>query len=844
MEDLQGPRFTSSKCPPAAGLENTCQVPFGFCWTPLAENTDTGTQTNASDHTRITSSPTADQHLLLCLSCLAHFNLYTSVEEKPDGSQEWHCLWCGAENVWPTRNNTATGTNTENQPDEQDRLLQAYQTQSILQIEQPLSAAAALEHDTSNWILVLDEHLPVAQVQAIGHTVSDMLLQNFQQQCIHLGLIVMGRYTTLYQLRKTKEQGLVSAHVVPSDSDFVIAHEQDNEGEDGEQQPQEEEEEADTVYYQTMKSPEDVQVFWECLAAHYKFALPLDNKQERSENTKSSSSSSSSHRLQLLKERKLARQQREKESSNTFNDSSQPVTATVEPLTAWSDAATATPTTAGIFSGTSSLQHRATGHALHCAVELATRQPSARAARILLVTNGCPNFGPGSVVVPDENGGTALGRTHSTRNNHNHVDPRQLAFAQEYYDTLGETAATAGIGIDVLCTGALELAMPAYQSLVQASAGYALACGAEDSMNDDDGNVISSSTQQLQSNLQWLWNETHLSGLYRELHEHEETQDWLDGCLVDLRLSPCLEPVHVMGMGDFVHDTDAVLPTERAAFAAGAQRAAQQKYATAHLPVAQDISSTLTRIRLGRTDPLSTISVLLARRDNDDGENNKEPPQAVYVQCIVRYTTATKRVTKIATHRLSVAPHVTAFLDGIDEPVVAVLLAKEAVYRALYGHDDDGGTDSPDVDLSYQAQQDLDATVQNISQAFRLLGLQEGSSRGLDLTEEGQTRSAGTSLDFTFPPALSDAVRRLYHLRRGPLISPGPMQSEDDRAEKRGLFLRMPLDACLCMMAPSLWTIENGNLESVPPETLVLWDNVSGVCWRWSSLEFCMIHHA
>jgi hypothetical protein len=89
-------------------------------------------------------------------------------------------------------------------------------------------------------------------------------------------------------------------------------------------------------------------------------------------------------------------------------------------------------------------------------------------------------------------------------------------------------------------------------------------------------------------------------------------------------------------------------------------------------------------------------------------------------------------------------------------------------------------------------------------------------------------------MDFAFPPELSDAVRRLYHLRRGPLVSPGPLQSMDDRAEKRSLFLRLPLDACLCMMAPSLWTsgsIHAGlatNLsETAPPETLVLWENVS-----------------
>lgn len=92
-------------------------------------------------------------------------------------------------------------------------------------------------------------------------------------------------------------------------------------------------------------------------------------------------------------------------------------------------------------------------------------------------------------------------------------------------------------------------------------------------------------------------------------------------------------------------------------------------------------------------------------------------------------------------------------------------------------------------------------------------------------------------MDFTFPPELSESLRLLYYLRRGPLVSPGPVQSGDDRAEKRSLFLRLPLEDCLNMMAPIVWTtgaLQDPNLVAdvslrgtAPPETLVLWDNVS-----------------
>jgi hypothetical protein len=91
-------------------------------------------------------------------------------------------------------------------------------------------------------------------------------------------------------------------------------------------------------------------------------------------------------------------------------------------------------------------------------------------------------------------------------------------------------------------------------------------------------------------------------------------------------------------------------------------------------------------------------------------------------------------------------------------------------------------------------------------------------------------------MDFAFPPELSDALRRLYHLRRGPFLSPGPLQSMDDRAEMRALFVRFPLEDCLGMMAPTLWSSgpleealvgQGPLLEEVPPETLSLWVNVS-----------------
>ena len=100
------------------------------------------------------------------------------------------------------------------------------------------------------------------------------------------------------------------------------------------------------------------------------------------------------------------------------------------------------------------------------------------------------------------------------------------------------------------------------------------------------------------------------------------------------------------------------------------------------------------------------------------------------------------------------------------------------------------------------------------------------------MTSDGEISQS--SLDFAFPTQLKETLNRLYHLRRGRLICPGPMQSMDDRAESRRLFIRFPLEDCLQMIRPSIWSTGSMNISSgwdsmlpFPAETLALWDDVS-----------------
>lgn len=200
-----------------------------------------------------------------------------------------------------------------------------------------------------------------------------------------------------------------------------------------------------------------------------------------------------------------------------------------------------------------------------------------------------------------------------------------------------------------------------------------------------------------------------------------------------------MEPTHVVGSGEFAEEPERRLyEHEEAAFRAGVKLAAEAEIPTDDMPSAEALETLLTRIRLGRYDPLSTFSVMLRIDDSmlealQRGGDENGPDDFVVVQCVSRYCIdGHTLVTRITTSRLSIAPTVSAFLDSIDENVVPVLLAKEAVYRSIYGREVDGkladATDPTQLErLAYESQRDIDFTIQQVSASFRMLGLEEGT---------------------------------------------------------------------------------------------------------------------
>lgn len=197
-----------------------------------------------------------------------------------------------------------------------------------------------------------------------------------------------------------------------------------------------------------------------------------------------------------------------------------------------------------------------------------------------------------------------------------------------------------------------------------------------------------------------------------------------------------LTSTHLIGPGELVETLPKPLMNELVSFQKGLQLSKETATYSVlkkrgQQPSAAVLAATQTRIRLGRFDPLSTFSVMLRLNDSYQSEEH------AFFQGIVRFVDNTRQtlVTRVTSHRLSVSSDVGEYLEAIDEEVVPVLLGKEAVYRSMFGREADSDslfhvayTDELDT-LACDAQQDLDNTIFQISSAYRLLSLVQGTKR-------------------------------------------------------------------------------------------------------------------
>ena len=810
------PTFSSTKCPPGPGLSNSCELPFGFLWTPMAASTDR----------RVISCPPSDEGSslppVLCVTCLAYLNKYCHVEYSQG---RWTCALCGCHNVIP-----------KTYLDGPDALLKPALIYDQVEYHQPLPVLdrKSPADDVCTMMLVIDRNLDASDGQGILQALKKVLLtMGKDYSVIQLGLVVFDQAVAVYHLGRTDGEDVASADIFPVQEGpeddnarmkAMITH----------------------PYLQTIKTAADLESVSRCLSVVFR----PGQKTEKGSTPSMGNTNGSSSRMQLLKERKEARLRK--------------TAAAVPPLaltkvSPWVQAA----------STGQSPAKRCTGEALECAMDIASLQ-NTRTSRILLFTNGCPNMGEGSVVaeknsLPKQN--TKTSSPGKKKKRHSSVDDGQMATAIHYYDSLASLAKEEGIAIDVICAGWMELGLPAYQALVAPSGGYVVP-------------QSTLATGHLAQNLEFLLKHTFVSrtkmetlpkkdaaaahppkkqGLARffrrEATPSEETLSTdLSECIVDIRTDSFVTATHLVGPGELL-DASAktegslsyVLKHERTAFAEGLKLAASKDDAAAKTehPLAEALELSLTRIRIPRVDPLATISVVVQLNETMEPDEDKFAFFQLTARTISR--DGTTMITRVSTHRHAVADSISDYVNNVDDEVVSVLLAKNAVYRSVHGREETEDTkdkvvagDPATLDkLAYEAQLDLDATIQRISGAFRLLRLEEKTKKmdlegGLDETKEVSVPPS--SLDLAFPPQLSGSLHRLYHLRRGALISPGPLRSVDDRADVRQLFLRFTLEDCLGMMTPKLWStgyVENGRDASTmsamtpfPAETMALWDAV------------------
>jgi hypothetical protein len=293
-----------------------------------------------------------------------------------------------------------------------------------------------------------------------------------------------------------------------------------------------------------------------------------------------------------------------------------------------------------------------------------------------------------------------------------------LQKAVEYFDMTANFAVSIGIGIDVVCCGVTELALPAYQAMVEPSGGYVMP-------------LVTLDTPQLEQNLEFILQNTYIS---RSANIAEEEIGNVE-CILDIRSDSFVTPTQLCGSGKVLPDLDAeMVENERSAFEEGSRLAAEKGFKIKNLPSSKAMELSMTRIQMGRVDPLSTVTVMMEVDDSISEEDDY-----AFFQLVSRYVSrkGNEEITRVCSFKIPVAEDVNDFISSIDDETMSVVLGKVAVYRSLHGREETSDTHdltaSGDADaqeeLAYDTQVDIDATVHRISSAFRLLDLEENTRR-------------------------------------------------------------------------------------------------------------------
>ena len=675
-----GAAFTALKCPRDSGLKNSCELPFGFAWTPMAASGD-------SQKMPIIECSNGSLPPVLCLACLAYINPFAEIDEE---TGTWSCPLCGHENALPGKETL-----------ESSHIMTAL-TSTCVEYRQMVSKPEPYEEekkydghygnhnedeeDSCTYLLVVDENLSPKDGQAIVPAMEAILKEQKSSSNpedaypkTRIGLVVFGKNISIYQLGLS---GLASA-------DIYQPSELDEENDDDEFDKNMER----RSYIAEVQSG-DFTSLRNSLSSI--FGIAVD------ENDDASSSQTQTSRLDVLKHKRAARLRKE-ENSNDDNTN----TAAKSP---WVKRREESP---------SGYPKRCTGKALQCALDLVSvstsTSKSSRTSRIIMFTNGCPNSGDGSVVNPKDCL-VKLKNKKGKRATHSNVDTNMLQKAVKYFDKTANVAVSFGIGVDVICCGVAELALPVYQAMVEPSGGYVLP-------------LVTLDTPQLKQDLKFILGNTYMS---RSMDIPEDIGA-MDGaeCLLDIRSDSFVTPTQLCGSATILMGlTSEMVENETLAVEEGSRLALEKGFYISDLPSEKAMDLSMTRIQVGRVDPLNTITVLLEVDDSIGEEDDY-----AFFQLVSRYVSRNggTEITRVYSFKLPIAEDVNDFLGSVDDEAMSVVLSKFAVHRSLHGREETenardltaAGNANTQEELAYDTQLDLDATIQRISGAFRLHNLEK-----------------------------------------------------------------------------------------------------------------------
>lgn len=406
-----GPVFTSTKCPPAPGLKHSCELPFGFVWTPMSPS-GTVAVVSTSEERGEALPP------VLCLTCLAYINLYATFNES---TGTWICPLCGQENVAPEGIFHAES--------DQHSPLSLALVAPVVEYRQRVNDASSFDGamDSRSYVLVLDGNLPCDEVKSVVTAMQKLLLEEAHGGIrVQLGLVIYDQMVSVYQLGLI---GMASADMYPP-------LQNDAEEVDDEVLIQRRKRMENRSYFVHVRSEEDLAILWLCVSAVY----GLKVQQVNGNGTKNDPSRDGGRPLSRKEKLRIQKEARlRKELSGSLELDAVAKTSPME--SPWS-------------SNEHSPALRCTWDATHCAVDLAIfgSYHVPRSSRVLLFTNGCPNIGIGSVV----------NRTFTEETSQQHgllrpsphsVDTVQMIRAVEYFELTGKYATESGVGVDVFCSG-------------------------------------------------------------------------------------------------------------------------------------------------------------------------------------------------------------------------------------------------------------------------------------------------------------------------------------------------------------------------------------------------------